>query len=121
MPARPFFGVAPDTHQPLLAIKPMKQWTSAYAPTPDLPPSFYRELARAAGVHIYSERDDTFYANQSYACLHASGSGRRTLRFPKPRTLHDAFTETLVAASVLDYSFEQHHGETVLPRLAKST
>jgi hypothetical protein len=112
-------GLAPGTRECMLAMKPMKGWTSVYAPTPDLAPAFYRALARQAGVHIYSDRDDTFYANKSYACLHANGSGPRTLRFPSPFGLYNAFTETLLAAKASDYTCDLKHGETVLLRLDK--
>ena len=112
-------GTAPGTRETVLALKPQKDWTSLYAPTPDLPPSFYRELARQAGVHLYSERDDTFYVNRSYACLHADGPGLRTLRFKSSHTLYDAFTEKLLAANTTKYTSELKHGETVLLRLAK--
>ena len=109
-------GALPGTDKPTLAVKEMGSWRSVYAVTQDLPPAFYRELARYAGVHIWSEKDDTFYANNSYACLHANGPGSRTILFPRRCDLWDAITEESLAKGTDEFTRHFEHGETIILR-----
>jgi hypothetical protein len=109
-------GVLPGTDKTTLAVKEIGSWRSVYAITQDLPPAFYRELARYAGVHIWSEKDDTFYANKSYVCLHANGAGQRTILFPRRCELWDAITEDPLAKGTDEFTRHFEHGETIILR-----
>jgi hypothetical protein len=111
-------GRLPGADAVTLAQKDMGDWTSIYAIMPDLPPAFYRELARYAGVHVWSERDDSFFANKSYICLHANGPGERTIAFPRQCDVRDAITEELLGEGALTYSQDFRHGETTVLRWA---
>jgi hypothetical protein len=99
-----------------LAMKRLKDWTSIYTLNPVLPASFLRALARQAGVHIYTDRDDTFYASRSYICLNADGAGERTLRFPSAADLFDPFTRRSLARRVKEFSHHFADKETLLLR-----
>lgn len=100
-----------------MAIKDNGAWEALYAVTSDLPAAVYREIARYAGVHIYNESNDTFYANSSYICLHANGTGQRMIRFPRPVTLYDAETEgTALATNTNSFTYYFSSGETRLLR-----
>lgn len=122
---RPFFvedaqvlgtlASAPD--RAVFARKEMDGWTSLYAITPALPAALYRALAKQAGVHIYNDADDTFYANVSYAVLHANGEGERTIRLPQKYDVYDEAAQAQVAAGVSSYTRSYAHGETVILRL----
>jgi hypothetical protein len=109
-------GKLPGGSAATLATKDMGSWTSVYAITAVLPAAFYRELARHAGVHIYNDRDDTFYANKSYVTVHANGAGPRTIRFPRSCELRDAVTEKQLAARTRQYSHDFKNGETIILR-----
>jgi hypothetical protein len=109
-------GRLPGSDSVTLAMKKMGSWTSLYSITPDLPPAVYRELARHAGVHIWSEKDDTFYANKSYVCLHANGAGQRTILFPRRCELSDAITEEALGTSAEYRTHDLQHGETLVLR-----
>jgi hypothetical protein len=93
-----------------------RDWTSLWAPTAAMPAGSYRELARAAGVHIFSDRDDVFYANRSLVCLHAKSNGQRVLRFPTNVEVHDALTDELEASSARQWRSDLKEGETRLLR-----
>lgn len=93
-----------------------RDWTSLWTPTAAMPARDYRELARAAGVHIFSDRDDVFYANRSLICLHARSDGRRVLGFPANVELHDALTDELEASSGRQWRSDLRQGETRLLR-----
>jgi hypothetical protein len=81
-----------------------------------MPAGCYRELARAAAVHIFSDRDDVFYANRSLICLHAGSDGRRVLRFPANVELHDALTNELEGLTAGQWRADLKQGETRLLR-----
>ena len=100
------------TSHETMAIKDMGSWESIYCVTADMTPTVVRELARYAGAHIYSETDDTFYVNNSYACLHANGTGSRTIQFPQPVDVYDALTEVPLATNVTSYTTTYTNGET---------
>ena len=110
-------GSLPDSDKTTLAMKKMKSWTSVYSITADINQGFYRELARLAGVHIWSEKSDTtFYANKSYVCLHANGDGQREVIFPRKCSVCDALTEKILANKTQQYDLNLRHGDTVIFR-----
>jgi len=102
-----------------LAMKRLKDWTSIYTLNPVLPASLLRALASQAGVHIYNDRDDTFYASRSYLCLNADGAGERTLRFPKPADVFDPFTGRRLSQRTTEFSYRFAGRETLLIRYAQ--
>jgi len=101
-----------------LAMKRLRAWTSLYTLNPVLPAAFLRALARQAGVHIYTDRDDTFYASRSFLCLNAYGAGERTLRFPRLADLFDPFTGRSLARRVTQLLHPFADKETLLIRYA---
>lgn len=69
---------------PGLAVKEMPDWTSVYSGTMMLPGRLIREVARLAGVHIYCDTEDLFFANSRMVGLMASySSGPRTIHLPR--------------------------------------
>ena len=94
-------GTLPGSDAVTLAIKKMSNWTSLYSITPLLPPGFYRELARMAGVHIYNEKDEALYANRSYLTLCCNEAGPRTIRLPHVADVFDPFTDAEASRRVL--------------------
>lgn len=58
-------------------------WTSAYSAAPGPPPGVLRELARHAGVHIYSDSEDVLYADAHYVALHTVRSEQKTIHLPR--------------------------------------
>ena len=109
-------GVLPGTDSTVLAAKRVGGWTSLYSLTPTLPAAFYRALAKAAGVHIYNDSDDTLYASRSYLTVAADAAGKRTLRFPTRCDLFDPFTDRLIHADAREYTYEFQTKETMLWR-----
>jgi hypothetical protein len=83
--------------RPGFAVKEFAGWRSVYSAAPNLPAPVLRGIARAAGVHIYSDAGDVLYANRSLVGIHTLSGGRRAIRLPRrARTVVDVFTgETL--------------------------
>ena len=101
----------------VLAKKSLPGWTSVYTLNPVLPASFLRAVARHAGVHVYSDRDDTFYASLSFLTLAANLAGPRRIRLPKHSDVYDPFTGQRLCRRVTEFEFEFRAKETVIWRL----
>jgi len=68
--------------KPGLAVKKQDGWTSVYSSAPLLPAPLIRNIAVAAGCHIYSDAGDVVTANNDYLCIYAPKGGTRTVRLP---------------------------------------
>jgi hypothetical protein len=109
-------GWGGDVHnsKPAFAVKQMPGWTSVYCSVPVLPPTVIRNIAREAGVHIYSEMDDFVAANNWLLTLCASNDGPRTVRLPRRATVIDAMTGARVASNTDRFNVTLKFGETVV-------
>lgn len=65
-----------------LAVKEMDGWTSVFTITPGLPAPLWRNFARAAKAHIYSEEGDLLMASESLVAIHSLKAGPRTIHLP---------------------------------------
>ena len=61
--------------------------------------SLLRGLFRQAGVHIYCDAGDPFYANDELIALHSGEGGRRTFRLPEARKVTELFDARTVSDS----------------------
>lgn len=114
-------AVEPAGGRVTMAVRRLDDWTSIYVFTPVIPSAAWRELAREAGVHLYAERDDTFYANESYLCVHADGAGRRTIALPESADVHSVTGPKLQWNDVDSFELDMEHGETVLLEWKRSS
>jgi hypothetical protein len=90
----------------------MDDWTSVWCGLPVLPPVILRNIARGAGVHIYSDGDDFVTANRFMVALHARYAGERTIRLPQPATVTDLMTGKRVAKKVATFRVNLKRNET---------
>jgi len=102
---------------PGLVVKRLPGWTSVYSAAPTLPTALLRNLAKAAGVHVFVESDDTVYANASLFSLIVDEAGPRTIAFPGPVTVDDLFTEETVAEHVTELKVNMPEKSTRLWRI----
>lgn len=114
-----------------VAIKDMGTWKSIYSicmaqreyvdgqVISQYDPTLWREIARYAGVHIYSETNDAFYVNESYVCLHPNATAPRTITFPAAVDIYDATTETLLQSNTTSYTWNATLGDTKLLRYVR--
>jgi len=80
--------------KPVFVVREFADWTSVYAGFYPIDARLLKNLARCAGVHVYSDHpDDVIYANASYLALHTSAPGERLLRLPRVRTVRDLLSE----------------------------
>lgn len=116
-PGAAVMGVLTGTDKPAFVVKEQGDWTSVYSLTAALPATAYREMARMAGVHIYNNHDDTFYANQSFITLHARDAGVRTITLPGKHTVYDLISGREVAQNTAAFTRTLAQGETLLLRV----
>lgn len=90
--------------EPGLVLKEMRGWRSIWCGVPGLPACLLREIARNAGVHIWSEHDDVLYAGHNWLCVHPLKGGTRTFRLPRRTNVYDAITGRLIARSCRTFS-----------------
>ncbi|MFO7976297.1 MAG: hypothetical protein R6V12_16880 [Candidatus Hydrogenedentota bacterium] len=78
--------------------KQMNEWTSVYAPQPNLSGTVLHDLARKAGVHVYSDAQEPLYANAQFLAVHSLDGGDRTYRLPRKSTrVTELFSGRVVA------------------------
>ncbi|MFA6561313.1 MAG: hypothetical protein WCV00_05340 [Verrucomicrobiia bacterium] len=78
---------------PALAVKKLARHTSVYSAVGNLPAAVYREIARAAGVHIYYEGRDPVYINNRLLGIHMQSDAAPMINLPsrKPMRLEELF------------------------------
>jgi hypothetical protein len=74
-----------------LSVRAFPHWTSVCSLSPGLPPGLLRNLARLAGVHIYSETEDALYAGRGLIALHARDAGDRAIALPSEMVVRELF------------------------------
>lgn len=73
-----------DGH-PACVRKSFGNHTRIYCTVPILGTPAYREIFRAAGCHLYQDRDEPIWANSQYVMLHTASGGDRTLKLRNGR------------------------------------
>jgi hypothetical protein len=93
-----FFGNDPDATvlgmlagvgQPGLLVQRMPGWTSVYSSAPILPAALLRNIASAAGCHIYSDANDVVYASRRFLAIYSPAGGKRTIQLRRPGRVLD--------------------------------
>jgi hypothetical protein len=101
--------------RPGFAVKEFGNWRSVYSAAPNLPASVLREIARFAGVHIYSDAGDVLYANRSLLGLHSVSGGERVIRLPRRApVVFDVFKGGKVANDTAELRFVLEPRSTAL-------
>ncbi len=97
---------------PAFAVKEMDGWTSVYCGARLLRADVLRALAKYAGCHIFSYRDDVIYAGRNYVTIHAASSGEKELFFPKACTPFEVYEEKAYGRNVTSIRISLLKGET---------
>ena len=106
-----------DGKQPGLVVKRMEGWTSVYSGAMQLPQGLMRNIARAAGVHVWLETDDALYTDGQYVGVHAATDGTKTLTLPGHFRVVDAISGQPVASDGRTVTLPMKKAETLLLRL----
>ena len=106
-----------DGDRPGLVVKPQDGWTSIYSAGMQLPPALMRNMARAAGVHIWLDSDDALYTDGQYAGIHAASDGTKVLQLPRRCRVIDVRTGAAMTTEGNRVSVSMRRAQTVLLRL----
>ncbi|HXS98159.1 MAG TPA: beta-galactosidase [Candidatus Limnocylindrales bacterium] len=109
-------GTLAGVDKPGLVVKKQAGWTSVYSSAPILPAALLRNIARAAGCHIYSDAGDVVYANRRYVAIYAPAGGTRTVRLPRKARVTDALDGHEIAASASEFPLHIEANSTVILR-----
>lgn len=84
--------------KPALAVKEMDDWTSVFVGSKVIHAPLLKRIARAHGVHVYSDADDVFYANNDFFAIHPAEEGERVITLPQDaKTVTEVFDNKVVA------------------------
>lgn len=97
---------------PAVSVKECEGYTSVYYNSKHISSAALRELARFAGCHIYIETDEVIYAGRNYLTFHADHSGQKTIRFPRPVSVFEAYEQKFYGEGVTEITFDAYLGET---------
>lgn len=89
---------------------------NVYSGVLQLPSSLLRRLAREAGAHIYSEENDVITAGNGLVGIHASSTGKKTIRLPSECDVVDAVSGVSLGRGA-SFTFDMKLGETRLLRV----
>lgn len=82
-----------DTAEPCVCARQSEDGCDVLSLLPALPASLLREIARMAGVHLYTFQDDVVYAGGNFVAIHALTAGHKRILLPAHvKALTDAET-----------------------------
>jgi len=110
-------GTLEHNRRPGLVRRQVDGHTAVYSSAPCLPSWLLRDLARAAGVHLYLDEDAIVYANKSLLSLTAIREGAHVISLPHPATVEDLYADTPVATTATEFTSPLAKGQTALFRL----
>ena len=100
--------------RPGLCAKQTGGFTSIWSGVPNLPSCLLRNIARAAGVHVYDDGDDQVLASDRLLGIHARYAGERTIRLPRPSDVFDPFAKKYLGKGVTELKVALPAGGTAL-------
>lgn len=107
-------GTLAGTNKPGLVVKKMPGWTSIYSSAPILPAALLRNIARAAGCHIYSDGGDVVYANREFIGIYSPAGGRRTVHLPQRSQVTDLLSDKVLTQDASEFSVDLPPNTTLL-------
>lgn len=105
---------------PAVSVKEADGFTSVYYGAKVLTAEVVREMARFAKCHIYDEDTHVLFVNQNFLTVHASHSGKITLKFPQKCSPYELYEEKYYGENVAEISFDLLKGETRMFQLRRS-
>ena len=110
-------GNLAGVNKPGLVVKKMAGWTSIYSSAPILPAALLRNIARAAGCHIYSDGGDVVYANREFLGIYSPAGGKRTVHLPQRSDATDLLSEKVLAQGASEFSVDLPPNTTLLVKV----
>jgi beta-galactosidase len=106
--------------EPGYAVQSATDWHSVYTAAPNPPPALLRSVARFAGVHIFSDSDDVFFAGRGFFALHTVRAGEKAIELPAPANVSDAYDGRAICGHQRRFTDKLDAGETRIYRVEPS-
>jgi len=88
--------------QPGFCVKEMDGWTSVYCAAPMINQYLMRNIAREAGVHIWSNSDDVILPGRSIVMMHADIGGEKVIHLPTPTDVYECYDGRLIGKNLTE-------------------
>ena len=92
--------------QPGLVVKKFDNWTAVYSAAPMLPTKLLRNIAQAAGAHLYIDTPDVVWATREMLAVCVKEPGRREIRLPRTATVKNLYTGTVVGEGIKEFTVD---------------
>ena len=101
--------------KPGLCVKKYPEWTSIWSAIPNMPAGLLRNIAVAAGVHIYTDCGDQIFVGRGLYSQHAAYDGKRQIKFPKKVKVKELFDEVKLPKEAVDsLTIDMYKGQTII-------
>ena len=87
-------------------------YAAVFMTTVQIPADLWRNIARYAGAHVYSEEGDILLADRSVVALHSLRSGTKTIKLPEKSRVRNLVTGKLVSRGTTEIKFKLEAPET---------
>ncbi len=101
-----------ETGMAALSIKELPDYTSIHCGSKVVRAEVIRSIAAYAGCHIWSDSDDVLFQNKNYVVIHASESGRKTIKLPKACSPYEVYEDKLYGSDTDVLELDMLLGET---------
>ena len=122
-PVSPRFAVADESAVPLAnyaadgAVAAARKGNVIFYGGAALDAAWLREVARSAGVHIYTETDDNFFAGGNFLCIHADSAGTKVIELPRRTDAVEIYTGEVLGRNTDRLEFPMKAFETKVIQL----
>jgi hypothetical protein len=110
-------GTLAGINKPGLVVKKVGNWTSIYSSAPILPAALLRNIAQAAGCHIYSNGGDVVYADKEFLGIYSPSGGHRTIHLPERADVIDLLDSKVLARNAMKFDVDLKPNTTLLLKL----
>lgn len=102
-----------------MAIKKFDDWTSVYIGAPCIQANVLRSLAKLAGAHLYVDREEIVFANESYIGIHTAEDGPLTIKLKNPSTVTEVFEDRIIGTDICEFVEDVPKHSTLLYRVTE--
>lgn len=102
-----------------IASRGAGDYTAVFTTAVPLPAALWRNIARYAGAHVWSETNDVLVADKTIVALHSAYSGTKTIALPGTFRVYDVITGTLISRKTGRITFDIDAPETRIFRLER--
>jgi hypothetical protein len=87
-------------------------YTAVYIGTLTAPEALMRNIAVAAGVHVYADSNDVIEADAGFVAIHAVSDGEKVIVLPRSARVSEALTGTVLGERMNSIAVSLKKGET---------